>query len=100
MSPSKKAPLLVQIVNEYYGTDVMAANDHPTHDPANEAKYVTMLLIRRHTGYAYTWINDYFKYQNVRNRVTQVEARMKIEPKLLIRVCSIEKIFFQKLNKK
>lgn len=100
MSPSKKVPVIIRMVNEDYGIDVLKkVNKISVADPVNEARFVAMTLIRRHTGFTFRWIAEYFNYQNARNAILFIEGRAFNEPSIRLRLENIETNYFKQISK-
>lgn len=95
MSPVQKVALIIALVNSEYGADVKPRATFPANDERNTARYMAMLLIRKHTSYTYAWIDKLFTFTNTRQMVMRLEDRLPLEYSLRVKLQSIETQFIE-----
>lgn len=98
MSPSKKVPLIVSIVNADYDANVRPRSTYPINDPRNEARYMAMYMIRYNTSYTLSWIDKYFSFTNAHNVIARFETRMQQERTLWMRYERLQQILINSVK--
>lgn len=99
MSPSKKVPIIIRVVCDFYGTaPEVVCSKKPTDKNNTEARHVAMLIIRRHTTYTIGRIAEFFGYAPNYNSaiINSISHRESRDITLKRTIAEIEHILFTK----